>query len=67
MNDEVKNVRNALLIHQKQTYLSFQEFMKQPYDVFFIRNEWVNQYENALNKAMGDRMHQASMLPAELF
>ena len=67
MNEEVKNVRNALRIHQKQTYQSFQEFMRQPYEVFFIRNEWVNQYESALKKAIGDRMHQVNMLPTELF
>lgn len=67
MNEQNKNIYNALMFQQKQTFQSYENIVKHDHEVFMIRNDLVNQYEAVLKQAIGDRMHLASMLPPELF
>lgn len=67
MNEQTKNIYNALMMQQKQAFQSYENILKHDHEVFLIRNDLVNQYEAVLKQAIGDRMHLASMLPPELF
>jgi len=62
-----QNIHTILLGQQQQNYETYQSISRRQHEMFLIRNDFVNQFEEVLKKAIGDRMHLMPILPERSF